>query len=253
MTGPDASIMEWVTDGAAIRFHTPNAILRQLAESAATSEPETLDWLRAARPGETLFDVGASNGIYTIFAAIVPRLRVIAFEAEAQNYATLEMNLHLNQAALTIRPRAYCIAASRAAGSQDIYCARYEAGYHMKILGRPVRVGETSEFRPDHVQSVLTIALDDAVARFGLPAPNLLKIDVDGSEEDVIVGASALLETPALRSALVELVEPAGRSAQIVARLAKAGLRLAAAHPVRHLRGGFYEGLFNCIFEREGA
>lgn len=242
--------IDWLVDSKTIRFHTPNSLLRELANSAAQSEPETLDWLRTGRPGEVLYDVGASNGIYALFAAIVGALQVYAFEPEAQNYATLEMNRHLNAASIGDRLHALSAAVSDRVGTQKIYCARYGAGYHMKILGKPVRVNETKSFEAAHVQSVLTVALDDLVSLLHLPIPNLLKIDVDGAEAEVIGAGKALLRNPALRTAMIELVEPKGKSASIVSELADAGLNLVAAHPVRHLRGGHYEGLFNCVFER---
>lgn len=249
----DVGTTDWVIDDKVIHFHTPNPLLRELALHAGDSEPETLDWLRGGRPDEVFYDIGASNGIYALFASVIGNLNVIAFEPEAQNYATLEMNFHLNRSAMNRRPRAFCAAISSRMGFQDIYCARYGAGYHMKILGKPVRVNETESFDPAHVQSVLTFALDDLAAVFNLPVPNLLKIDVDGAEELVIDGGASLLRRPELRTAMIELVEPEGRSAPLVARLAAAGLRLAAKHQVRHLRGGHYEGLFNCIFERGNA
>jgi len=221
-----------------------------LVEAAETAEPETLDWLRCGNVGDVFYDVGASNGVFALYAAAVRDMRVVAFEAEAQNYALLETNLYLNRAETGVRPRAFCIAAGQTLGASEMYCMRNAPGFHTKILGRPVRVGETAEFMPDHVQSVLTLPLDEAIRLFGLPVPSMLKIDVDGAEAEVIAGAHNLLSRPELRSILIELVDTGGSRAAITAEIESLGFILEAAYPVRHLRGGYYDGLFNCVFRR---
>jgi hypothetical protein len=44
-----------------------------------------------------------------------------------------------------------------------------------------------------------------------LPAPNLLKLDVDGNEEQILDGAAAVLASGSLRSILVEVTWPGER------------------------------------------
>ena len=42
------------------------------AQTFATKEPDTLDWLRSElRPGDVLYDVGANIGQYSLYAAKV--------------------------------------------------------------------------------------------------------------------------------------------------------------------------------------
>lgn len=50
--------------------------------------------------------------------------------------------------------------------------------------------------------------MDDFIGQFALPAPNHIKLDVDGVELKVLHGAARALANPTLRSVLVE-VEPA--------------------------------------------
>ena len=51
---------------------------------------------------------------------------------------------------------------------------------------------------------MLTLKLDDAINLFGLPAPNHIKIDVDGIEMKVLAGAAKTLANSGLRSVMVE-------------------------------------------------
>ena len=71
---------------------------------------------------------------------------------------------------------------------------------------------------------VLVDRLDDVVQRFDLPPPNHLKLDVDGSELEVLGGGERLLESAAVRSAMVELDRERGED--VVDRLARLGFEL---------------------------
>ena len=52
----------------AIRISTPNEHHR--ADTYATKEPETIEWLRDnLRDGDVFYDVGANIGLYSLYAA----------------------------------------------------------------------------------------------------------------------------------------------------------------------------------------
>jgi hypothetical protein len=100
---------------------------------------------------------------------------------------------------------------------------------------------------PEVAISTAVFSLDALVELLDLPAPTLLKIDVDGPELEVLRGAQATLAGPHLRSCLVELDERAGTSAEIVTFLGGLGFEVRS----RHVRGG--GGPFqNVIFARPG-
>src|SRR5919106_6075149 len=90
---PQASIMH---DGVKMTFSTPNAFTLWRVQSIYEKEPWTLEWIASFEPASILVDVGANVGMYTIWAAATRRARVYAFEPEAQNYATLNRNIMLN-------------------------------------------------------------------------------------------------------------------------------------------------------------
>jgi hypothetical protein len=84
---------------------------------------------------------------------------------------------------------------------------------------------------PVHHQPTLGYRLDDFVQTFGLPAPNLVKIDVDGGEERVVEGARKILASPGLRTVLIEIDEKVCSSDLIVGFLAQHGLERRERHP----------------------
>jgi FkbM family methyltransferase len=236
--------------GLRLLQYAPTEILRMTAELIGALEPETLDWLDEMEEGSCLFDVGASNGMYAHYAAARRSVRTVAFEPEAQNFATLEMNAFLNKHMFRHQPIGLCLALSDTEGLGKIFCARYGAGFHMKILDRPFRVNEGEPFVPDHVQSVMQLPLDTAIGRYGLPIPQYLKIDVDGAEERVLAGAKQTLGIGSTRSVMIELSDHGEAMTRATNLLEAAGYRLRHRFPVRHAKGGHYEGLFNCVFER---
>src|SRR5436305_382256 len=86
-------------EGLKMRFSTPSVFTHWRVDSIRTKEPWTLEWIATFAPGDTLLDVGANVGMYTIWASVTRQARVFAFEPEAQNYALLNRNIQLNDVA----------------------------------------------------------------------------------------------------------------------------------------------------------
>src|ERR1700744_4323948 len=95
-----AEIMDVAVRGIVIRFAVSNPRLRVWAERFEEIEPELLDLIDGMPEHTVFYDLGASIGLFSLYAALQRQARVYAFEAEAQNYATLELNHFLNRAAL---------------------------------------------------------------------------------------------------------------------------------------------------------
>jgi hypothetical protein len=95
-------------DGRRLRFATTGSSSRKRLRSLFSKEPITLAWIDTFAQGETLYDIGANVGMYTIYAAVVRKAAVYAFEPEALNYAELNKNIFLND--LHGRVLGYCAA-----------------------------------------------------------------------------------------------------------------------------------------------
>jgi FkbM family methyltransferase len=236
--------------GVDMKHHVGNARLRSWAENMERIEPEILDWIDGFESGSVLFDLGASIGLFAIYAAIRARARVVAFEPEAQNYATMELNHFLNRDKIVHPLIALNLALSDSSGLGSIFCRYYGAGEHVKILDRSETRDTREQFTPAHVQATLKQPLDKVIADYGLPAPSYLKIDVDGAEKEVLGGATRTLANSSLRSVFIETYEPEGTSSEEAAILERNGLRLSRRVPVARLRGGTYPDLYNCVFNR---
>jgi precorrin-6B methylase 2 len=75
--------------GKVMRYALTGSSSTKRVQSLFTKEPITLAWIDSFKEGETLFDIGANLGMYTVYAAVMRNANVYAFEPEALNYAEL--------------------------------------------------------------------------------------------------------------------------------------------------------------------
>ena len=198
---------------------------------ACLKEPFTVAWLETrVEPNDVLYDVGANVGAYALIAVKKPQgpARVVAFEPAHANVAALSANVALNDSAPHITVLPVALSSETAVGSLQLSAPESGSARHalMAAAASAVAAG---------VQTTLTYRLDDAVAQFGLPAPNHIKLDVDGCELAVLEGAASTLASPALRSMLVEI--DASRSDEVVRVLATHGLHLESKFDVTSTDG----------------
>ncbi len=198
-----------------------SAFAASAAERFLVDEPETLTWINSFRPRDIFWDVGASLGVYSLYAALDPKVAVYAFEPSGFNFGTLVEHIALNNMGDRIRP--FCIALGRNDGIGELYMSQTSPGHGGNTLGGPENQYRT--FTPAFRQTVLAWSIDGFRDRYALPAPNHLKIDVDGIEGDIIAGATRTLAE--VDSCLIEIqgrVEGEGER-EIESTLAAAGLR----------------------------
>lgn len=150
-----------------------------------TAEPEVVDFLIAhVRPGDTVYDVGANVGYFTLIAAqlVGPQGRVVAFEPLPQNAAALRRNVELNGLDHVVVAEA-AVSARNGTAVLSVGDSDQEA----TLLG-----GRTAG-----TVTVATTTLDAALERWGAPA--VLKVDIEGAEHEALPAATAVLaRRPAL-------------------------------------------------------
>ena len=213
---------------------------------ACAKEPFTIDWIHNhIGDGDVMFDVGANVGAYAMVAAKKRGggARVYAFEPSYVNAATLCANIALNNLSGRITP--IPIALSATTGMSVLNLRDLASGTARHGLGDQMPEDGHVAFR----QPVMTFRLDDLIEHFGVPAPNHIKLDVDGGELDVLAGASRTLSCAALRSMLVEVAVDA--SSAVTEAVERHGLRLASRFCVTNKEGK--QLVWYGLFERESA
>lgn len=200
----------WITQ---YRWHTFNE-----------KEPETLDWIdRRVRDGDTVFDIGANLGVYTIYAALRhPRIRVVAFEPEYANLHLLRDNIIENH--VQERVEVYGVALSDRSGISRLHLQDIAPGSALHTESN-TRLDCTASGRPVvWREGICTLTLDEFCDQAALH-PQAIKLDVDGTEPRVLAGAARTLGSPQLRSLMLEMPDDAAARCACEQQLNTAGLR----------------------------
>lgn len=201
---------------------------------AAVKEPWTIQWIQQwIRPGDVVFDVGANVGAYAIYAGRLfeGRVRVFAFEPACSSYAALCQNIALNRCGDCVTPLPVLLGSR--SGWIPFRYRSLESGHALHASGdrAPGKADHYKDGGPIYEQSMWAMTLDELCFQEKLPIPNHIKLDVDGAEAEVLLGASNVLRRPELRSVLVELAEEEATRTAAARLLREAGLR-----PFEHFR-----------------
>lgn len=153
--------MKWVSGSGRISFWL------------GTYEPEKLALVasRLSR-GKVFYDIGANLGIYTLAAARAGAV-VYSFEPLPDNFRKLRRHIELN--GLT------SITTLQVAVSEQAKVATFKL-HQDNSMGRLSSDGELK---------VNCVRLDD----LDLPAPDCIKMDIEGAEAEALLGARKLLQT----------------------------------------------------------
>lgn len=193
-------------------------------------EAETVAWIESLPSGSVFFDVGASVGTHAVRASL-RGLEVHAFEPQ-QRWAS-ELSAIITRNNLSVR---VC----------EVALSDYP-GTGMLVPGR-----STHTFTPErrkHQKGGITATTIDEYAK-AVAAPDYIKLDVDGNELDVLMGAVETL--PNVRGLLVEVDPQAGENAHIPAFLVGYGFKYDYEQYERdRIPSGKYAGTANVIFWRE--
>lgn len=180
------------------------------------------------RDDDVYWDVGANIGTHAFLpAAVHPTARVIAVEPHHRNVTKLIRNKTLNELDnVSILP----IALSDRTGTATLRGADDRPGYGSFSL-----VGASA----DTVADVPVRPGDDVIAD-GVPAPSVVKIDVEGGELAVLDGLEATLASGTIRTVFCEVHRQEGvTEAEVARRLERFGYdvrRVAERGPTVFLR-----------------
>lgn len=155
--------------------------------------------LRYLRPGDSVLDVGANIGIYSLLAASrIESGTIYSFEALPQNHDRLQENLALNS--LT-QVKTYPIAVSDRSGTVSLNLAE---GDSMPFISSDRHPAGSN---PDRCLTVPTDTLDHCLAGEPIEQLSLGKMDIEGAELLALQGATQLLERQRPNVWILELID----------------------------------------------
>ena len=166
----------------------------RLARTSSTLNRESMVLQRMAlfyRDGMTLVDIGANVGLFAVCAAEVrnlyPNFRVVAFEANPDTFARLQVN-------------------AAQYGFEAINCALASDEREVNFVNGAVSGVTTTVDKA----TAYNIAASGFTARtrrldsFDLPGDLFLKIDVEGQEMEVLQGATGLFEAGRIKAVFLD-------------------------------------------------
>lgn len=181
----------WILGGrmARMRINLGGSFLGYLTGRA---EPEVQEALaELIEPGQTVYDVGANIGFFTILCSrlVGPHGKVYAFEPIPDNLATLRRNIALNKLTNVVVVEQ---ALSASTGTAEMFVSLWSAFHSLNVDGASKR----ENHGPDGGQiTVETITLDEFVLQEDVSPPDLIKLDVEGAELLVVEGMRETLRT----------------------------------------------------------
>ena len=228
-------------------FQCPSKTAEFRARTFHEKEPETLEWIDSIGKGETLWDIGANVGLYSLYAA-QSGVHVLAFEPSPANYHLLNSNIEKNCLHHSIS--AYCLAFSEKTELGSFYMSSTEAGSALNSFGEAVD-WQGKPYDPAMRQGMIAFAIDDFIKQFDPALPNHLKIDVDGIEPLILRGASSLLSEDNLLSLQVELDYGNEKHADtVIEHLKEFGFEAISKCHAEMFENSEFSNVYNVLFKR---
>lgn len=174
--------------GGGTLYVSPSAGLRYLRPSTGSADPGLLSLAAEfVRPGSVVWDIGANVGLFSFSAAFLAGSggHVLSVEADAWLVELLRRSACAQAAG--VAPVEVVPAA--AGGTLDLRsfrpALRSRSSSHLEGYGGSQTGGTAGE------ESVVCVTLDWLLDR--RPAPDVVKIDIEGAELEALQGASRLL------------------------------------------------------------
>ncbi len=142
------------------------------------------------KPGDVVYNVGAHVGYFTLLISILvgPKGCCFAFEPSPPVSQRLEANIHTNKWKLDANVQIMKMALFDEVGEREFF------------LGGSTSTGRLTRF-PKNVRReklvVVPLSTIDTLTKAGIPAPQVIKIDVESAEDHVIRGAIHTLKKAA--------------------------------------------------------
>jgi FkbM family methyltransferase len=164
---------------------SPTSYLGMCLLQAGIYEPEMCRFLaQSLRPGDVFLDIGANEGYFSVLASrlLGPRGRVIAVEPQQRLTPVIRKNVELN-------------------GCQNVTLVEAllaaEDGEEQLTLSSAMNNGSSSVHLPGRLnwliprQRTRALTLDTLFRELGLQRADTAKVDIEGSEWDMLLGAKS--------------------------------------------------------------
>ncbi len=163
----------------------PNGMVQRIPIESSSQFREVYVWkayerIREVKPGDVVVDVGAMVGTFTLKAAAQGASRILAFEPFPPSFKILAENLERNK---LDNVDAYRVALAQRNGEMKLWAHE-----------NPGSQSLTDMKDPEKFVMVPTRRLDDVLKEEEADHVDFIKIDVEGAEHLVLMGAKETLK-----------------------------------------------------------
>lgn len=174
-----------------IKFYVPNELCEFRVNTFYSKEPETLDWIDSFKDDTIFWDIGANIGLYSCYAALKKKIKIIAFEPSVFNLEILAKNIFLNNCVEKIN-----IVSLPLGENNNFNKFRMSNTFQGGALSS---FDKNIDWKGDKIDSIfeytiLGSSIDDLLKNFKLEYPDYIKIDVDGLEHIILKNAKNVLK-----------------------------------------------------------
>lgn len=231
------------SDAGKLLFFCPGEVPIWRARTFFSKEPETLNWIRSFNVGDSLLDVGANVGLYSVYAAKRGHA-VWAIEPLCDNYFILQKNISINNLK-GVKAFCACLYDENKIDSLKIRNPGFGGAQNSfdENLGAYDEIYEYEE-----QQGVVGFTLDYFAEQQGVP--NHIKIDVDGHELKVLQGGENTLSNPKVKSILIEMNEESSKFKEICSTILRHGFEITEKSSSEMMNNDKYHMFKNYIFKR---
>lgn len=191
-----------------VSFFVPNLLTKWRVETFFSKEPETLEWIdnfENEKGGKIIFwDIGGNIGLYSIYAGLKHQnIDITTFEPSTSNLQTLSRNISINnlnekikicQLPLTDKNNSFLMMKE----------SSFEEGGALNVFGENFDF-EGNKFIEKNSYKIYGTSINFFLDNKILETPDYIKIDVDGIEYLILLGADKHLQNPKIKSLSIEI------------------------------------------------
>jgi len=210
-------------------------------------EQHVFDYIDKIQKDEVFYDIGACLGAFSLYDAI-QNINVYSFEVDPKNFKGMMGNIEINK--LEHKIKTFNIGISDGLKKEmNLYVGQDRIGGHHKTLDTDNFVA-SEDIRNDNYKKIRvpTSSIDDIVLEQNIKHADHLKVDIDGSEYDFMVGAVNTLTNS--KSIMIELYEGDTRYLEIIEKLVSYGFKLIDKHNIKQPNCISCKKLFNYEFRK---
>lgn len=221
------------------------------SQTLFTKEPETIEWIDSMDKNDTLWDIGANVGLYSVYAGL-KGMKVFAFEPSALNTFLISKNIEINN--LKDNVMMFPIAVSDKNEFGYLNMTSTELGGALSEFNETdIKTVQSGIYKKNTIfkQGMFAYSIDELVEKYHFRIPNYIKIDVDSLEDKILYGAGKTLLNENVKGILLELDEAEDKTQDMIAFLLNKGFNLKEKRRSEEYEMIEHNKMYNYIFWRE--